>query len=112
MEYKESLKLYEELLESSKTYEQSIIHAHILHNINTKLIEKLDLLQTEISNSSHVMNEALMNLYSHINRCHIDNIMIMDKINKKLFWVYVTWYAMGIYGILHFILILCGVMKS
>ncbi len=48
MEYKESLKLYQELLGSSKEDEQSIIHAHIIHNINAKLIEKLDKLETQM----------------------------------------------------------------
>ena len=50
---------------------------------NDKLIEKLDLLQSEILNSSHVMNAALINLYSHINKSHIDNYLILDKINKN-----------------------------
>jgi hypothetical protein len=112
MEYKESLKLYQELLESSKNDEQSIIHAHIIHNINSKLIEKLDLLQTEISNSSHVMNEAFINLYSHINKSHIDNFITLYRMDKKLYWAYVVWMIMGIAGTVSIILRLCGLTSS
>ena len=48
MEYKDSLKLYQELLETNKSDDQSIIHAHILHNINSKLIDKLHKLETRM----------------------------------------------------------------
>jgi hypothetical protein len=112
MEYEESLKLYQELLESSKDDEQSIIHAHILKNMNDKLIEKLDLLQSEIANSSHVMNESLINLYSHVNTSHIHNYIILDRIDKKLYWVYFIWYTLGIAGTISIILRLCGVIND
>ncbi len=79
---------------------------------NDKLIEKLDLLQSEILNSSHVMNAALINLYSHINKSHIDNYLILDKINKKLYWIYFIWYTMGVAGTISIILRLCGVIND
>lgn len=92
--------------------EETLTQNQILHNRHVRIIEKLDLLQSEISNTSHVMNDALINLYSHINKSHIDNYIILDRIDKSLFWFKFVWYIIGILSILGLISRACGFISS
>ncbi len=62
-----------------------------------KLIEKLDLLQSEIANSSYVTTDGFNNI-----RIKIDNEIAqiwemvdnrISKIESSIFWIKITWYA-------------------
>jgi hypothetical protein len=76
-----------ENIEPISPEEESIIQNQILHNRHVRIIEKIDMLESEINGISSVMRDSITHLSLKLDKIIIETDRRFDRIDSYGIWV-------------------------